>query len=411
LSDKRAVITGIGVVTPIGTGVDEFWRALTAGQSGVGPITLFDTTGFAVQIGGEVRDLDFSEHIPSELSRKMSRNSKLAVVAARLAHQDSGLRIDEENRDQVDVFMGVACPDLDTLARNMVRRHQRGSDRVNPLMAPVSVPSAPAGNIAIVLGSRGETLTISTACSSGANAIGHALRKIQSGESRAILAGGADAGVQADLLSAYANARVLSSRNDQPESACRPFEAHRDGHVLSEAAAVVVIEDYEHARSRDARIYAEVAGYGTTNDSQSMAAVAEDVSSASRAVDRALKHAGRNREEVGLYCAHGSSSRTTDRRETRMLKSALGDHAYRVPVSGIKSMTGHPFGASGALQAATCALAIHRSEIPPTINYEDPDPECDLDYVPNEAREQDVDLALCYSLGMGNNAALALAAC
>jgi 3-oxoacyl-[acyl-carrier-protein] synthase II len=252
---------------------------------------------------------------------------------------------------------------------------------------------------------------VSTACSSGANAIGHALRKIQSGESRVILAGGSDAGVQADLLSAYANARVLSSRNDQPRCASRPFEARRDGHVLSEAAAVVVVEDLEHARRRDARVYAELVGYGTTSDAHSMAAVCEDVSSASRAIGTALKRAGRNREEVGLYCAHGSSSPATDRRETRMLKSALGEHAYRVPVSGIKSMTGHPFGASGALQAATCALAINRGEIPPTINYDEPDPDCDLDYVPNEARQENVDLALCYSLGMGNNAALALAAC
>jgi 3-oxoacyl-[acyl-carrier-protein] synthase II len=407
----RAVITGIGLVTPIGNGVEEYWAALTAGRSGVGPITLFDTTGFAVHIGGEVKNLDFSKYISAEISRKMSRASKLAVVAAKMAQEDAGLEVSEDNRDFIDVFMGVACPDLDTLAKNMVRRHEKGERGVNPLMAPVAVPSAPAGNIAITLGITGETLTISTACSSGANAMGHALRKIQSGASRVIFAGGVDTGVQADLIASYANAQVLSRRNEEPQRACRPFEAHRDGQVLSEAAVVLLIEEIEHARLRDALVYAELAGYGTTNDSLSMSAVAEDVKQAARSVMKALADAGRNGEEVDFYCAHGSASRVTDRRETMMLKAALGGHAYEVPVSGIKSMTGHPFGASGALQAATCALAIRRHAVPPTINYEEPDPECDLDYVPNTARQKKVGNALVYSLGMGNNAALLLAAC
>jgi 3-oxoacyl-[acyl-carrier-protein] synthase II len=408
---RRAVITGIGLVTPVGTGVEDFWNAVTAGRSGVGPITLFDTTGFAVQIGGEVRDLDFADHIPAELSRKMSRSSKLAVVAARLAHQDSGLEINDENRERIDVYLGTACPEMETIAQNAVRRHKRGARGVSPMMPSFIVPSGSTGNVSLALGLGGETLTISTACSSSTNAIGHALRKIQSGASEVIFAGGTDAGVQAELVACYSNAKLLSRRNSAPAAASRPFEVNRDGHVLSEAAVILVLEEFEHARRRDARIYAEVVGYATTSDCVQIGAVGADETHAVRCLKATLADAARNPEQVGLYCAHGTSSTHTDARETRMLKRALRDSAYDVPVSGIKSMTGHPFGASGALQASTCALAIRKSEIPPTINYEEADPDCDLDYVPNETRGQPVDCALTYSLGMGNNAALALAAC
>jgi 3-oxoacyl-[acyl-carrier-protein] synthase II len=407
----RAVITGIGLVTPVGNGVEEYWSALTAGRSGIGPITLFDTAGCAVRIGGEVRNLDFSKYIPPELSRKMSRASKLAVVAAKMARDDSGLEITDENRDAVDIFMGVACMDFETLATNIVRRHRHGDAATSPMAAPVSVAAAPAGNVAIVLGLAGETTTFSTACSSGANAIGQALRKIRAGESKVILAGGADSGIQPDLIASFANGGLLSRRNDSPREASRPFEARRDGQVVSEAAGILVLEEYGHAAARGARVYAEVVGYATNYDSFSMSAVSRDETRATECVARAIRDSGLAPEKLDFYCAHGSAAQVTDARETRMLKRALRGHAYRVPVSGIKSMTGHPFGASGAVQAATCALAIGRHAVPPTINYLEPDPECDLDYVPNEARDRDVRVALTYSLGMGNNAALALAAC
>jgi len=407
----RAVITGLGLVTPVGHGVEGYWNAITGGRSGIGRITLFDTTGCTVQIGGEVKNLDFADHIPSDSSRKMSRASKLAVVAARMAHENSGLEITEGNRDLIDVFLGVACMDFDTVARNILRRRQRGDRACSPLAPAISLASAPAGNVSIALGVHGEVMTFSTACSSSLNALGHALRKIRSGSARVIFAGGAEAGIQADLIASFANAGTLSLRNDDPEHASRPFEAHRDGHVMGEAAVIMVLEEYEHARARDARIYAEIVGYGTSNDSRTMGAVSEDERDATRCVRRTLQDAERDADDVDFYCAHGTAAPVTDARETRMLKRALGEHAYRVPVSGIKSMTGHPLGAAGALQAATCALAIQRHAVPPTINYEDPDPACDLDYVPNEARAHDVDLALSYSLGMGNNAALTLAAC
>jgi 3-oxoacyl-[acyl-carrier-protein] synthase II len=406
------VITGIGLVTPLGVGTGEFWRGLLDGQSGIGPITLFDATGCAVRIGGEVKDIDFGKHIPPEFSRKMSRASKLAVVAAKLALEDSGLGITDENRELVDIYMGAACPDLETLATNMWRRRERGERKVNALMPAIAVTAAPTGNVSIALGITGETPTFSTGCSSSTNAIGHALRAIRSGATKVIFTGGADTGVQADLMAAYANAKALSTRNDEPQAACRPFEANRDGHVLSEAAGMLVLEEYEHAKARGAQVYAELVGYGTSSDSHSMSVVSEDGHKASRCLKDALKDAARNSERVGYYCAHGSAARNTDRRETNMLKSAFGDQAYRIPVSSIKSMVGHPFGASGVLQAATCALTIKNRTVPPTINYEEPDPQCDLDYVPNEPRQEPVNTALAYSLGMGgNNAALALAAC
>jgi 3-oxoacyl-[acyl-carrier-protein] synthase II len=407
----RAVITGIGLVTPIGNGKNQFWQSATSGESGIGPITLFDTSECAVKIGGEVKDINFSEYIPPAKLRKMSRASKLAVVAAVMALSDSGLELNPTSGQDIDISMGVACMDFDTLATSMVRRRQRGERAFSPLAPGISVTSAPAGNMAMMLGITGEVTTFSTACSSSLNAIGNALRMIRSGSSKIIFAGGSDTGIQPDLMAAFSNAGSLSLRNSEPQSASRPFEAHRDGHVLSETAAIMIIEEFEHARARKAGIYAEISGYGSTNDAVQLGQVSQDESKAARCIEKTLKDAGLAPENIDFYCAHGTAGPLTDARETRMLKRSLKDHAYRLSISGIKSMTGHPFGASGALQTATCALAINRGEVPPTINYCDPDPECDLDYIPNEARTQKVDAAMCYSLGMGNNAALALHSC
>jgi 3-oxoacyl-[acyl-carrier-protein] synthase II len=408
----RAVITGIGLVTPIGNGVEEYWAALTAGKSGIGPITLFDAAGYAVRIAGEVKGLDFAKYIEPSLSRKMSRASKLAVVAAKMALGDSGLEITDANRHEIDIFLGVAAMDFDTLAPNMVRLREKGPEHFSPLAPGISVAAAPAGNVSISLGVSGEMTTVTTGCSSSNNAIGHAVRKIHSGASQIIFAGGTDTSVQPDLIAAYTNARALSRMNDSPSEACRPFEAHRDGHVVSEGAGIMILEEYAHAKARGARIYAEVAGYGTTSDCHSMFQVSEDVGNAKRCIQKALRDAGADPDGLGYYCAHGTASRNTDARETNMIKSALGRRAYELAVSSIKSMTGHPFGAAGALETATCALAINRRAVPPTINYQDPDPACDLDYVPNEARQQNVTQAISYCLGMGgNNSALVLTAC
>ncbi len=410
--DSRVVITGIGVVTPIGNGVDAFWESLLAGRSGIGPITLFDASESPVKIGGEVKGLDFFQYMPSERARKMSRTSKLAVAAAKLAVQDSGLVIDEKNARDVDIFMGVACPDLATIAQTVERRIKHGPQAVNPYGPSAAATAAPAANVSVELQISGEVVTLSTGCSSSTNAIGYAMRKIQSGKSRVILAGGADAGIQMDLIACYANGKVLSTRNGDPQGASRPFEANRDGHVLSEAAGILVLEEYEHAKRRGAKVYAELIGYGTSSDCFSVTQVSEDPRRASMCLERMLADARLDAGHIGYYCAHGSSSRITDTRETQMLKMVFKKQAYKVPVSSIKSMMGHPFGAAGVLQTATCALAIRHGAIPPTINYEVPDPDCDLDYVPNQVRDEQVRAAVSYALGVGgNNAALALKHC
>jgi 3-oxoacyl-[acyl-carrier-protein] synthase II len=408
----RAVITGIGLTTAVGNGVRDYWSALTASRSGIDSITLFDTSELTVQIGGEIRGLDLKRYIPPKRSRRMPRAAKFAVASAKMALEDAGIEISEDNSHETDLFLGVACPDLQTYARIVKRRLSRGYRSVDPSAAAIVVTAAPAGCVSIELGIFGETMTFSTGCSSATNAIGHALRKIRSGAGKVILAGGADSGLQADMLASYANAGALSTRKGDPRAACRPFEANRDGQVLSEAAGILVIEEYEHAKARGARIYAELAGYGTSSDSYSMFGVNPDAKHSARSITNALSDGRLRPDMIDYYCAHGSATRATDARETRMLKTALGEHAYRTPASSVKSMTGHPFGASGALQTAACALAIREKVVPPTINYDEPDPECDLDYVPNEAREDRVGAALTYAMGVGgNNAALALAAC
>jgi 3-oxoacyl-[acyl-carrier-protein] synthase II len=282
---------------------------------------------------------------------------------------------------------------------------------VDPTTPAVAIAGAPGANVSIELGLHGETMTFSTGCSSSTNAIGQAFRRIGCGMGTVALAGGSDTALQYDVLAAYAEGNALSTRNGQPQRACRPFDANRDGHVLSDAAGILVLEEYEHARARGAEVVAEIAGYGTSSDGHSMFSVDENVKRAARSVSRAMQEARVNKDDIDYYCAHGSASRASDARETRMLKEVLGEDAYDVPASSIKSMVGHPFGASGALQAATCALAIKHGVVPPTINYEDTDPECDLDYVPNEARGSQVGAALTYALGAGgNNAALVLTA-
>ncbi|MHC5056614.1 MAG: beta-ketoacyl-[acyl-carrier-protein] synthase family protein [Planctomycetota bacterium] len=408
----RAVITGIGLATAVGNGVREYWSALTHSHSGIDHISLFDTSELTVKIGGEVKGLDLGRYVPPQRSRKMPRAAKFAVASAKMALEDAGLEVTEENSHEIDLYLGVACPDIQTFARVIGRRLRRGFRAVDPNAVAVVVTAAPAGCVSIELGISGETMTFSTGCSSATNAIGHALRKIRSGAGKVVLVGGADCGVQADLLASYANAGSLSTRKGDPRAACRPFEANRDGHVLSEASGILLVEEYEHAKARGARVYAELTGYGVSSDPYSMFAINPDVRHSARCIGNVLTDARLRPEGIDYYCAHGSAARATDARETRMLKAALGEHAYRISASSVKSMTGHPFGASGALQTAACALAIHEKVVPPTINYEEPDPECDLDYIPNEAREGRVDTALTYALGMGgNNAALALAAC
>jgi len=409
---RRVVITGIGVVSPIGNGVHEYWDSLTSGKSGIGMITHFDASEFSCKIGGEVKDLNFDDYIAPERSRKMSRTSKLAVVAAKMSLGDSGLVLSEEEACSAGLVLGVASGDATVFSDNVIRRFRRGEKGPSPIWPALAVTTAPTGNVAIELGISGEVITISTGCSSSTNAIGHAYRKIKFGLSDIVFAGGSEVALQEDFLVGYSKANALSRRNEDPLKASRPFDRDRDGQVLSEAAGFFVLEEYERAKLRGAKIYGEIVGYGISNDSVSMLTVSDDVKHAARSLQMALNESETTRDRVDYYCAHGSSGPKTDTRETNMLKSVFKKKAYRTPISSVKSMTGHPFGAAGVLQASACALSIKNHAVPPTINYETPDPECDLDYIPNEARSSDVELAMSYSLGAGgNNASLLFAAC
>ena len=405
----RVVITGIGVITPIGTGVKRFWQAALAGKSGVGPISLFDASGYPSRIAGEVRDFRSSAYMSRSSARRMSRFAQFAVAAARLASEDASFVITDENRNDVGICMGVGIVGAEPFCSEMTKLRDRGCSAVSRYAAAASHPGAASGNISVELGIHGECQTISTGCSSGSNALGYAFRCVRSGTVKSMLAGGAEACIAPLVLATFCRARALSTHNSSPEEASRPFDRDRDGFVMGEAAAVLVVETLESAQARGVEPYAEIVGYSCTSDAYSMVKIEKDGHQAIRAVEACLKEAGLPPEELGYICAHGSSSLLADRRETHVLKKSLGKTARRVPISSIKSMIGQPLGASGAVQTAVCALALREKKVPPTINYRRRDPDCDLDYVPNEARETEARAALALSLGMGgNNACLAL---
>ena len=404
--NRRVVLTGLGMRTPLGNSPSAFFAAAIAGQSGISRIKKFDASSYAVQIGGEIQ-----ENEPPTPS-KYSGVVRWAIDAARDAIVDACLSLGAENPNDVGVILGGGSPDLGVIEKYVNERRIKGPTYGSIQSAVDMNPAAAAVHISAHFGLRGEVANISTACSSSLNAIGYALRLIQNGNASCLLTGGVDEGLNAFYLSAFGNSSVLSKRNDDPEHASRPFDAGRDGYILSDAACILVLEDYEHAARRGAPIYCEIAGFGASSDACSPLKVDKSEVSSARAVEKALASGEIAPHDVDYYCAHGSSSRWTDIRETRMLRRVFREDATRLNISSIKSMMGHPLGAAGAVQAATCALAIRHGAIPPTINYEKSDPDCDLNYVPNCARSQRVRHALCYSLGNGgNNAALALSAC
>jgi 3-oxoacyl-[acyl-carrier-protein] synthase II len=403
---KRVVLTGIGLRTPLGNTPNCFFSAAIAGQSGISRIKKFDVSRFAVQIGGEIQK-EASEPLP-----KYSNVIKWSMDAACDAIKDASLSLESEDPTEISVVLGGGSPDLRLIECYALEQQVNGPTTGQIESAVQMNPAAAAVHISAKFGIRGEVVNISTACSSSLNAIGYAVRLIQNGDATCVLSGGVDEGLNAFYLSTFGNSCVLSKRNDDPKHASRPFDAGRDGYILSDAACILVLEEYEKAARRGAQIYCELAGFGASSDACSPLKVDKSEESSVRAVEKSLKSGGISTREVDYYCAHGSSSRWTDIRETRMLRRVFREDAIKLNVSSIKSMMGHPLGAAGAVQAATCALAIRHGAIPPTINYEKPDPECDLNYVPNCARAQHVRHALCYSLGNGgNNAALALSAC
>jgi 3-oxoacyl-[acyl-carrier-protein] synthase II len=402
---RKVVVTGIGPVTPVGVGRADFWDALVAGRSGIGEVTLFDTTDFPVRIGGEVKDLDPTAWMDRKAARRTDRVVHLAVAAARLAWEDAGSPQIDPQRAAVVVSTGVGG--LQTMEEQVRILAERGPGRVSAFTVPAMMPNAASGQIAMELGFSGPNACITTACAAGAHGVGEAYRYIKHGMADFAVAGGTEAAITPLALAAFAQMQALS-RNPDPAQASRPFDANRDGFVMAEAAGILILEEEERARARGATIYAEVAGYGTSADAFHITQPEPQGAGAVIALQMALTDAGEEAEAVDYINAHGTSTQLNDAAETRAIKKALGDHAHRVAISSTKSMTGHMVGAAGAAEAAVAALAIHEGVIPPTTNYETPDPDCDLDYVPNEARKQDVRLSLSNAFGFGGqNAVLA----
>jgi len=404
---ERVVVTGMGVVTPVGATVSETWSNLVEGHSGIGPITLFDAAEFDARIAGEVKNFEPEAVLSPREAKRLDRFCQFALIACREALSDSGLTIDESNSTDVGVLFGSGIGGVITLSEQIEVLRTKGPHRVSPFLIPMFLIDLAAGQIAIATGARGPNSGIVSACSTSAHALGEAAEIIKRGDARVMIAGGSEAGILPIGVAGFASMKALSTRNDEPQRASRPFDAERDGFVMGEGAGVVILEAESHARARGARIYAELAGYGATDDAYHITAPSEGGEGAVRSMRIALKKAECDPADVHYVNAHGTSTPINDRLETMAMKTVFGDAAYRVPISSTKSMTGHMLGAGGVVESVVCIKAIEDGVIPPTINYENPDPECDLDYVPNEARHAPIAVALTNSFGFGgHNASL-----
>jgi 3-oxoacyl-[acyl-carrier-protein] synthase II len=398
---RRVVITGLGMVSPVGLNVEESWKNILAGRSGIAPITLFDTSQFTTRFGGTVKGFDPTAYIPAKDARKMDPFIHYGIAAGMQALADSGLEVTEANADRIGVAIGSGIGGLPGIEKGHEAYLQGGPRKLSPFFVPSNIINMISGNLSIMCGLRGPNIAVVTACSTGTHNIGEAARIIEYGDADVMVAGGAEMATSPTGLGGFAAARALSTRNDDPEGASRPWDADRDGFVLSDGAGVLVLEEYEHARARGARIYAELIGYGRSGDAYHMTAPPEDGNGAKRCMLNALRNANIPAEAVDYINAHGTSTPAGDKAETIAIKSAFGDHAYRVAVSSTKSMTGHLLGAAGGVEAIFSVLAIRDQVAPPTINLHTPDPECDLDYVPNEARQMKIDIAMSNSFGFG----------
>ncbi|NLY76108.1 MAG: beta-ketoacyl-ACP synthase II [Firmicutes bacterium] len=407
--NRRVVITGIGLVTPVGLTKDANWEAILAGKSGIGPITRFDTGRFDVRFAGEVKDFDATRFIEKKEVKKMDRFIQYAIAAANEALADSGLTITPENAERVGVIVGSGMGGLDTLSNNEGVCREQGPNRVSAFFIPGCVINLAPGQISIRTGARGPNFSPVSACATGTHAIGEAFHIIKRGEADAIITGGAESTITPVAVAGFSNMKALSTRNDEPEKASRPFDAARDGFVMGEGAGILILEDLEHAQKRGARIYAEIIGFGMNSDAHHITAPTPDGSGAARCLELTMASAGIKPEDVDYINAHGTSTPVNDVMETKAIKLAFGDHARKIMVSSTKSMTGHLLGAAGAVETAYTALAIHHQIAPPTINLENPDPECDLDYVPNRPRKAEIKVGLSNSFGFGStNACVAL---
>jgi 3-oxoacyl-[acyl-carrier-protein] synthase II len=411
MTRRRVVVTGLGTVNPLAHSVPEYWHALRAGMNGIAPITLFDTTNFKVKFGGEVKNFDPSGVIDARAMRRLDRFSQFALVAADQAVKDSGLDFSKLDPFRGGVILGSGIGGIAEFEDGVTTLLNKGPGRVSPFVIPKMIANSAAGNISICYELRGPNTTVSTACSSAAHAIGDAMRQIAGGFADVIITGGTEAAIAPISLAGFINCKALSERNDDPAHASRPFDANRDGFVLSEGAGLLVLEDYEHARHRGANIYCEVVGCGNTADAFHITAPHDEGLGAAEAMRQAMREAHWNPAEVQYINAHGTSTPLGDLAETKAVKQVFGEHARNLMLSSTKSMLGHLLGASGGVEAIACALSIRHGVVHPTINLTQPDPACDLDYVPNEARETRVRKVLSNSFGFGgHNCSLALGA-
>ncbi len=411
MSKIRVVITGMGAVTPLGASLETFWEGLLAGRSGIRRITRFDPAAFACQVAGEVPDFEPTEYMPRKEARRLPRSAQMAVAAAQQALQDAALPLPLADTALGGVVIGTAMGGVDMIDAGIQATRRRGPHRVNPFTLPGAIPNISAFLVARQADFTGPNLTITTACASGSQAVGVAVELIRSGRIQVAVSGGTEALVQDYAIAGFESMHALvTAYNHAPQRASRPFDADRQGFVFSEAAGMLVLERLEHAQARGAHIYAEIVGQAATTDAYHIAAPHPEARGRIQAMQYALRDAALVPAQIGYISAHGTSTRLNDLSETQAIKQVFGKHAYRIPVSSIKSMIGHPMGAAGALEAIACALALQEQIIPPTINYENPDPQCDLDYVPNRARTHAMRYALSNSFGLGGqNACLVLA--
>ncbi len=400
---RRVVVTGVAAITPLGLNVDTTWRNILASKSGVSHITHFDTSNFSVKIAAEVKDFDPSLWLDPKEAKRLTRFLMFAVAAADMAIEDACLELDNLNRERIGVLIGSGIGGLDILTEQVRRLIEGGPGRVSPFLVPYMIPDMASGYVSIRHNLKGPNSCVVTACSTGANAIGDAMQLLRRGEADIMLAGGVEAPIVEVSVAGFASARALSSRNDEPERASRPFDKERDGFVMGEGGGVLVLETLEHAQSRNARIYAEITGYAQTADAFHITQPDPESDGAKRSMALALEYSGLQPPDISYINAHGTSTPFNDKQETLAIKKVFGEHAYNIPISSTKSLFGHTLGAAGAIESIICIKAIQDQKLPPTINYEVPDPECDLDYIPNTPRDAVVNHVMKNSFGFGGH--------
>ncbi|MBU3842143.1 MAG: beta-ketoacyl-ACP synthase II [Candidatus Fusobacterium pullicola] len=407
---NRVVVTGIGLITALGTGIEKSWRRIVAGETGVGRIESYDSTDMPVQIAAEVKDFDAVEFgIEKKEVKKLARNTQFAIAATKMALEDSKLVIDENNAEDIGVIVSSGIGGIEIFEAQHQTMMEKGVKRISPFTIPAMIANMASGNIGIYFGAKGPNKSVVTACAAGTHSVGDAFEMIKNGRAKVMIAGGTEASITPFAMNAFANMKALSTRNDEPTKASRPFSADRDGFVMGEGAGILILEELEHAKARGAKIYAEVIGYGETCDAYHITAPADGGEGAARAFKMALKEGNIALEDVTYINAHGTSTPANDRNETAAIKSVFGEHAKDLMVSSTKGATGHGLGAAGGIEAVIIAKAISEGIIPPTINYDNPDAECDLNYVPNKAIEKEINVAMSSSLGFGgHNAVIAM---